>query len=194
MKPKQLREWLFQNGQEDQWWLCIDTVTEESPLTVAEIEEYIASGDYGTVQALHVSQSEMSNPPWIDVELPSQQLAHSPAMRTPIHSTTAAAASPQNQVASPVSQALGDSAIRMLLPVGRSGWAIAAGYLGLFGLIIIPAPIALIVSIIAILDIRKSKDTDKPKCGMGRAIFGLIVGIVGTVVLALVAILSVADR
>ncbi|MDA9923645.1 MAG: hypothetical protein P1U87_22305 [Verrucomicrobiales bacterium] len=95
MKPKQLREWLFQNGQEDQWWLCIDTVTEESPLTVAEIEEYIASGDYGTVQALHVSQSEMSNPPWIDVELPSQQPAHSPAMRTPIHSTTAAAASPQ---------------------------------------------------------------------------------------------------
>jgi len=102
MKPKQLREWLFQNGQEDQWWLCIDTVTEESPLTVAEIEEYIASGDYGTVQALHVSQSEMSNPPWIDVELPSQQPAHSPAMRTPIHSTTAAAASPQNQVASNV--------------------------------------------------------------------------------------------
>jgi hypothetical protein len=38
----------------------------------------------------------MSNPPWIDVELPAQQPAHSPAMRTPIHSTAAAAASPQN--------------------------------------------------------------------------------------------------
>ena len=62
MKPKQLREWLFQNGQEDQWWVCIDTVTEESPLTVAEIEDKIASGDYVTVQALHVSQSEMNNP------------------------------------------------------------------------------------------------------------------------------------
>jgi len=51
-------------------------------------------------------------------------------------------------------QSLGDNAgVRMLLPVGRSGWAIAAGYLGLFGLIIVPAPLALIVSIIAILDI-----------------------------------------
>ena len=92
MKPKQLREWLFQNGQEDQWWVCIDTVTEESPLTVAEIEDKIASGDYVTVQALHVSQSEMNNPPWIDVEMPSIQ---SPRMRSPINSPTIAAASLQ---------------------------------------------------------------------------------------------------
>jgi hypothetical protein len=76
---------------------------------------------------------------------------------------------------------LGDSAaMRMLLPVGRSGWAIAAGYLGLFGLVIIPAPLALIVSIVAIRDIRKSKGTSSPKHGMGRAIFGLIVGVLGT--------------
>ena len=81
-------------------------------------------------------------------------------------------------------QSLGDHAgVRMLLPVGRSGWAIAAGYLGLFGLIIFPAPLALIVSIIAILDIRKSRNTAKPKHGMGRAIFGLVVGIVGTLIL-----------
>ena len=81
-------------------------------------------------------------------------------------------------------QSLGDHAgMRMLLPVGRSGWAIAAGYLGLFGLIIVPAPFALIVSVIAIFDIRKSKNTSKPKHGMGRAIFGLIVGIVGTLIL-----------
>ena len=35
-----------------------------------------------------------------------------------------------------------DPAMRMLLPVGRSGWAIAAGYLGLFSFIIFPAPLA----------------------------------------------------
>ncbi len=73
----------------------------------------------------------------------------------------------------------------MLIPVGRSGWAIAAGYLGLLGLFIVPAPLALIVSIIAIMKIRKSKDSAKPKHGMGRAIFGLIVGIVGTLILAI---------
>ena len=79
---------------------------------------------------------------------------------------------------------LGDDAgMRLLLPVGRSGWAIAAGYLGLFALVIIPAPLALIVSIIAIRDIRKSSNTATPKHGMGRAIFGLIVGFIGTVVL-----------
>jgi hypothetical protein len=78
-------------------------------------------------------------------------------------------------------QRLGDNAgIRMLLPVGRSGWAIAAGYLGLFSLIILPAPIALVISTIAIWDIRRSKNTDQPKHGMGRAIFGLIMGILGT--------------
>lgn len=72
----------------------------------------------------------------------------------------------------------------MLLPVGRSGWAIAAGYLGLFSLIILPAPIALIVSIVAIRDIRQSRTWDHPKHGMGRAIFGLVMGILGTGLLA----------
>lgn len=84
MNPKQLREWLFQNGQEDQWWLCLDAVTEELPLTVDEIEEYMSSGEYESTRALHVSQSEMSNPPWIDVELPSQASSGSPRIETPI--------------------------------------------------------------------------------------------------------------
>ncbi len=76
---------------------------------------------------------------------------------------------------------LADSAaMRMLLPVGRSGWAIAAGYLGLFSLVVLPAPLAVIVSIVAIRDIRKSRTTANPKHGMGRAIFGLIVGGLGT--------------
>ena len=72
------------------------------------------------------------------------------------------------------------------MPVDRSGWAIAAGYLGLFGLIIFPAPLALIAAILAIRDINKSKKTDKPKYGMGRAIFGLIIGILGTGILLFV--------
>jgi hypothetical protein len=73
-----------------------------------------------------------------------------------------------------------DAGIRMLLPVGRSGWAIAAGYLGLFSLMVLPAPLALIVSLVAIRDIRKSRDTAVPKYGMGRAVFGLIMGVLGT--------------
>jgi hypothetical protein len=99
MRPKELREWLFQNSQEDQWWLRLDSVTEELPLTVSEIEEYITSGDYASMRALHVSQSEMSNPPWIDVELPSlaPSLPSTPSlgMRTPVHPANSVATSPQ---------------------------------------------------------------------------------------------------
>jgi len=72
-------------------------------------------------------------------------------------------------------------AIRMLLPVGRSVWAIAAGYAGLFAVLCFPAPIALILAVIAIRDIKRHPE----KHGMGRAVFGLVMGILGTLGLLL---------
>ena len=87
-----------------------------------------------------------------------------------------------------------DLGMRMLMPVGRSGWAIAAGYLGLISLLLIPAPFALITSILAIRDINKAKHTDQPKYGMGRAIFGLIMGILFSAALILVIFASLTDR
>ena len=78
-----------------------------------------------------------------------------------------------------------DAGMRMLIPVGRSGWAIAASYLGLFSVLLIFAPFSLIISIIAIVDINKSKKTENRKYGMGRAVFGLIMGTVFSVILAL---------
>lgn len=68
------------------------------------------------------------------------------------------------------------AAMRMILPVGRSLWAIAAGYFGLFSLLIFPAPIALILGIVAIWDIRTHPD----RHGMGRAIFAVIMGGLGS--------------
>jgi len=80
---------------------------------------------------------------------------------------------------------LGDEfAMRMLLPVGRSWLAIVAGYLGLFSLICFPAPIALVFGILAIRDIRKHPE----KHGMGRAIFGLVMGALGTIALLLLIV------
>lgn len=80
---------------------------------------------------------------------------------------------------------LGDDAgIRLLLPVGRSGWSIAAGYCGLFCLAVAPGPIAVIVSLIALADLRKHPE----KRGRGRAVFGLIMGLLATVILAGLAI------
>ena len=63
--------------------------------------------------------------------------------------------------------------IRMLLPVARSPYAIASGYLGLLSvLFIIPAILAIIFGILAIRDIKLNKN----KHGMGRAIFGITIG------------------
>ena len=78
--------------------------------------------------------------------------------------------------------------MRMLIPVGRSGWAIAAGYLGLFSFVLLPAPFAIVISMLAIRDIRKSAGTDSPKHGLGRAIFGLIAGSLGMIGLIFVVI------
>jgi hypothetical protein len=82
-----------------------------------------------------------------------------------------------------------NSGMRMLIPVGRSPGAIAAGYLGLFSVLLAPAPVALAVSVMAIRDIQKHPKSH----GMGRAVFGLIMGILGTVGLA-IAILTVSFR
>ena len=67
--------------------------------------------------------------------------------------------------------------MRMLLPVGRSPLAIIAGYLGLFSLIIIPAPLALVFGILAVIDIKKNPK----KHGIGRAVFAIIMGIIFSV-------------
>jgi hypothetical protein len=90
------------------------------------------------------------------------------------------------QAAQPVvTTDLGDSAaVRMLLPVGRSGLAIAAGYAGLFALLIAPAPLALLLGILAVRDLRKNPK----KHGMGRAVFGIVTGALGTAVLALILV------
>jgi hypothetical protein len=77
-----------------------------------------------------------------------------------------------------------DAGIRMLLPVGLTGWAIASGYLGLISVLLIPAPFALLTGIMAIYTIRQNPK----KHGMGRAIFGIIMGTIFTVVLVMALI------
>ena len=86
------------------------------------------------------------------------------------------------------------AALRMLLPVGRSGYAIAAGYFGICSIlgILTPAvqdprgllfsifaPLALTFGSLGVLDILKNRS----KHGMGRAVFGIIMGLVFSVVL-----------
>jgi hypothetical protein len=82
-----------------------------------------------------------------------------------------------------------DAGIRLLIPVGRSLWAIAAGYLGLISVLLIPAPFALICGILAIRDIRLHRN----RHGMGRAIFGVVMGGLFTLGLIFLLILGAAN-
>lgn len=94
-----------------------------------------------------------------------------------------------------------DPVLRLWLPAGRSRWAIAAGYMGLFAmfcvsaiadiqqglpgciavfaLLCLPAPLAIVLGAAAIADLRR-----KPQLhGWGRAVFGLVMGTIFTMVL-----------
>jgi hypothetical protein len=92
--------------------------------------------------------------------------------------------------AAPVPNLGENAAIRMLLPVGRSIWAIAAGYMGLFSLAVLPAPFAIILGIVAILDIRKHPE----KHGLGRAIFGLIMGTIVTILVIIGIVAAMMEQ
>lgn len=72
-----------------------------------------------------------------------------------------------------------DAAMRILLPVNRSGYSIAAGYLGLISILLIPAPFALLFGLLGARDIKSNSD----KHGMGRAIFGIAMGSIFSILL-----------
>jgi hypothetical protein len=63
--------------------------------------------------------------------------------------------------------------LRWLLPVGRSPFAIAAGYLGLLSFIPFVGYVAILIAVLAIVDLRRHPE----KSGWGRVIFGLLIAI-----------------
>ena len=100
----------------------------------------------------------------------------------PVASSYVPTSPPAAASAGPAHAKLGDdAAIRMILPVGRSVWAIVAGYLGLLsiagGITSIPA---IICGIVAIRDIQRHPD----RHGMGRAVFGIVMGVIGLGIMA----------
>ncbi|MGI8666899.1 MAG: DUF4190 domain-containing protein [Jatrophihabitans sp.] len=76
-----------------------------------------------------------------------------------------------------------DPAVRWILPVGRAPWAIVAGYLGLFSILLVFGPLAVLAGLLGLRQLRRN-----PRLlGRGRAVFGIIAGSAATV--ALLAIL-----
>jgi len=69
-----------------------------------------------------------------------------------------------------------DPALSWLIPIGRSGWAIAAGYLALFSIFpLIGLPFSLGAVISGILAVRSIRQHSK-LTGLGRAWFGIVMG------------------
>lgn len=81
-----------------------------------------------------------------------------------------------------------DPAMRWLLPVGRSGYAIVAGYLGLLAMVPVLAQLAVVFGVLALRDIGRHPE----KGGLGRAWFGVIAG--GLATLLLVFLLATGSR
>ncbi len=76
--------------------------------------------------------------------------------------------------------------LRMVLPIGRSGWAIVAGYLGLFSVLFVFAPFALLAGVLGLREIKR-----KPELmGTGRAWFGIVMGGLFTILLGLAIVAS----
>ena len=81
----------------------------------------------------------------------------------------------------------GDSAVeRMLLPSDAPSGPSPPAISGSSRPSSSPRPSLSSSRIIAIRDIRKSRTSAYPKHGMGRAIFGLIMGLLGTAILVII--------
>ena len=79
----------------------------------------------------------------------------------------------------------GTTAVELLLPISVSGWAMAAGYLGLLSWLILPGPISLVVGFIALRDLAKRPHMR----GKVRAWLGVVMGAISTTLLGVFAIL-----
>jgi hypothetical protein len=81
----------------------------------------------------------------------------------------------------PQSAVNNDAVTRALIPVGRAGSAIAAGYLGLLSPFGVFAPLAVITGALALRTLKRDPNLH----GAGRAWFGIIMGTLFSAIYAL---------
>lgn len=77
-----------------------------------------------------------------------------------------------------------DMAIGMLVPHKVTVLSVVAGYMGLLSFCVIPAPLALLLGILALSELRKNPG----KLGYSRAIFAIVMGGLGSVVAVVAAV------
>lgn len=80
--------------------------------------------------------------------------------------------------------------LQYVLPVNTSIWAILAGYAGLFAVLVVTAPIALLLGIIALWHVNRNKS--RRLGGKGRAIFAIVMGSIFTALLVFIGVLCLS--
>lgn len=83
-----------------------------------------------------------------------------------------------------------DVALGFVIPHKVSALAVVAGYVGLLSIACFPAPIAIILGILALIDLRKHPGRQ----GYGRAIFAIVMGSIALIVALVLLVLSVTTR
>ncbi len=77
-----------------------------------------------------------------------------------------------------------DRFAQLLLPSGRSPWAVASGYLAAFSVLGIPAPLAVAAGVAGLRDIRRvTRTTGRRPPGTARCVAGILAGSAFTLVL-----------
>jgi len=79
-----------------------------------------------------------------------------------------------------------DPALDLLIPLHVDFWALAAGYLALFSVLLFPGPFALATGIMGLVRIRRTPGAR----GHVRAWLGIIMGSLGTIGLGIVAVIA----
>jgi hypothetical protein len=80
-----------------------------------------------------------------------------------------------------------EAGLGLLIPTGpQSALAIIAGYLGLASFLVVPAPFAILLGILALRDIKIHPE----KAGKGRAITGIVLGAIVMVFFGLILVAS----
>ena len=84
----------------------------------------------------------------------------------------------------------GDDGLQYVIPINTSGLAIAAGYVGLISVLCFPAPVALILGLLALRQLNKN-----PKLhGRGRAIFAIVMGVLFTLLPLALVVYAAANK
>ena len=105
------------------------------------------------------------------------------AAATPLPPTAATVVAHPGR-AMPVRPPASDGGLHWILPVGRTGLSIAAGYVGLVAMLCFYlAPVSLVLGLLALRELR-----DPALRGRGRAWFATVVGAIGSAILAMMLV------